>query len=166
VVTTAWFVDGGYALRASNSVSSAGARMDYSLLCAKIEDDAGEKIGDTKYFNCDTDPPNVPRMVTTTSCGLGRVARACASSCTACRQRTMNGRAVQGGAIVHPVSGEQYIAKMQKAVGVGLAFHLMRSSSKVGRDKLYLPAGDGDFHESCSAPRRERGHACNSHRSP
>ena len=56
-------------------------------------------------------------------------------------------RHMGGGAIVHPVSGEQYISKMQKAVDVGLAFHLMRSFSKVGWDKLYLLAGDGDFHE-------------------
>ncbi len=52
-----------------------------------------------------------------------------------------------GGPIVHPDTGEQYITKAQKAVDVGLAFHLMRSFSKVKWDKLYLVAGDGDFHE-------------------
>jgi uncharacterized LabA/DUF88 family protein len=52
-----------------------------------------------------------------------------------------------GGPVVHPESGVQYELTTQKGVDVGLAFHLMRSFSKTGWDRLYLTAGDGDFHE-------------------
>jgi uncharacterized LabA/DUF88 family protein len=48
---------------------------------------------------------------------------------------------------VHPTTGEAYIQKTLKGVDVGLSFHLMRSYSKRGWKKLYLMAGDGDFHE-------------------
>lgn len=52
-----------------------------------------------------------------------------------------------GGPILHPESGDQYVTKMQKAVDVGLSFHLMRSFSKRAWNRLYLIAGDGDFSE-------------------
>ncbi len=52
-----------------------------------------------------------------------------------------------GGAVVHPVTGIQYEQTTQKAVDVGLAFHLMRSYSKKKWGTLFLAAGDSDFHE-------------------
>jgi uncharacterized LabA/DUF88 family protein len=52
-----------------------------------------------------------------------------------------------GGPVVHPTSGEQYEITQQKAVDVGLAFHLMKSFARKGWTKLFLAAGDGDFHE-------------------
>ena len=49
--------------------------------------------------------------------------------------------------MVHRDSGQQYELTQQKAVDVGLAFHLIRSHANRGWNKLALCAGDGDFHE-------------------
>jgi hypothetical protein len=52
-----------------------------------------------------------------------------------------------GGPVVHPTSGVQYEVTQQKAVDVGLAFHLLCSHTNRGWTKLALCAGDGDFYE-------------------
>jgi uncharacterized LabA/DUF88 family protein len=52
-----------------------------------------------------------------------------------------------GDFVVHPDTGEHCEQTTQKGVDVGLAFHLIRSFSKSSWDRLYLVAGDGDFHE-------------------
>lgn len=52
-----------------------------------------------------------------------------------------------GGPVLHPQTGEQFIQTQQKAVDVGLVFTLMQSFSNHGWNKLFLAAGDGDFHE-------------------
>lgn len=145
---TAWFVDAGYAIKSWNSISS-GLRINYNLFRSKIEEDAGEKIGDAYYFNCDNDPPSVAQN------SFHNFLRSPVPRGPGMRvklywlQTTFHEwpRHMGGGPIVHPDSGEQYTTRAQKAVDVGLAFHLMRSFSKVKWDKLYLVAGDGDFHE-------------------
>jgi hypothetical protein len=122
-VTTAWFVDGGYALSTWNSVSG-GARMDYNRLRSKIEDDAGEKIGDAYYFNCDSDPPKIAQN------GFHNFLRSPPPRGPGMRvklywlQTTSHEwpRHMGGGPIVHPVSGEQYITKTQKAVDADWRF--------------------------------------------
>ena len=52
-----------------------------------------------------------------------------------------------GGPVLHPESGRHFELVQQKAVDVGLAFHLMRSHGKTGFRTLFLAAGDSDFHE-------------------
>jgi hypothetical protein len=148
-MATAWFIDGAYAMKAWNRVSSHDQRMDYALLRAEIEDDAGESIGDAYYFNCDSDPPsaspsNFHRFLASPpprGAGL-RVKLYWLQSYPLHWPVSMGGEPV-----VHPTTGEPYVQKTQKGVDVGLAFHLMRSYSKRGWKKLYLMAGDGDFHE-------------------
>jgi len=49
--------------------------------------------------------------------------------------------------VVHPTKHYQYELKVQKAVDVGLVYHLIRSYSKRHWSQLALVAGDGDFHE-------------------
>ena len=149
-MTTAWFVDGGYALKTWNTVVSDGARIDYGLLRAEIEDDAGEEIGDAYYFDCDSDPPNAAQASFHTflqSAPPNGVGLRVKLYWLQTKKHEWPAYLGGGGPIVHPLSGEQYVTKAQKGVDVGLAFHLMRSFSKVRWDKLYLVAGDGDFHE-------------------
>lgn len=145
----AWFVDGGYAFHAWNSISDGG-RMDYSLLRSLIEADAGERIGDAYYFDCDNDPPSAGQnafhrfLSSPPPRGAGlRVKLYWLQTSVHEWPRHMG-----GGLVLHPETGERYITKTQKAVDVGFVFHLMRSFSKLGWDKLYLVAGDGDFHEA------------------
>jgi uncharacterized LabA/DUF88 family protein len=144
----AWFVDGGYANKAWQRVAGED-RLDYSRFRAEVEKDAGEKVGDAYYFNCDNDPPSAAQN------GFHRYLRSASPRGPGLRvklywlqsKQMYWPMAIGGGPVSHPQTGEPYIQKTQKAVDVGLAFHLMRSYSKVGWNKLYLVAGDGDFHE-------------------
>ncbi len=52
-----------------------------------------------------------------------------------------------GGPVIHPESARHFELIQQKAVDVGLAFHLMRSHSHRKWRTLFLAAGDSDFHE-------------------
>ena len=142
----AWFIDGGYANKAWQSVAG-NSRMDYVLLRQAIETDAGEKVGDAYYFNCDNDPPSTGQnafhrfLSSPPPRGAGlRVKLYWLQT----KPHEWPGY-MGGGPILHPESGDQYITKSQKAVDVGLAFHLMRSFAKRSWNKLYLVAGDGDF---------------------
>jgi uncharacterized LabA/DUF88 family protein len=145
---TAWFVDGSYALNAWNSVRANG-RMDYLLLRNKIEADAKETIGDAYYFDCESDSPYAAQQAfhsflrTPAPAGPGLRVKLYWLQ-TKFHQWPYS---MGGGPVLHPTSGEQYVTKAQKAVDVGMAFHLMRSYSMQHWDKLYLVAGDGDFHE-------------------
>jgi uncharacterized LabA/DUF88 family protein len=49
--------------------------------------------------------------------------------------------------VLHPESKRHFELIQQKAVDVGLAFHLMRSHDKQKWHTLFLGAGDSDFHE-------------------
>lgn len=145
---TAWFVDGGYAEKAWQSVAR-NSRMEYALLRDQIEKDAGEPIGDAYYFNCDNDPPTAGQsafhryLSSPPPRGPGLRVKLYWLQTRAHEWPKHMG----GGPILHPVSGEQYFTKAQKAVDVGLSFHLMRSFAKRAWEKLYLVAGDGDFSE-------------------
>jgi uncharacterized LabA/DUF88 family protein len=46
------------------------------------------------------------------------------------------------------VTSQHYELTQQKAVDVGLAFHLMRSFGHRKWKRLFLAAGDSDFHEA------------------
>ena len=49
--------------------------------------------------------------------------------------------------MVHPETSQHYDLTQQKAVDVGLTFHLMRSFGHRKWKRLFLAAGDSDFHE-------------------
>jgi uncharacterized LabA/DUF88 family protein len=49
--------------------------------------------------------------------------------------------------VLHPESARHFELVQQKAVDVGLAFHLMRSFGRRKWRRLFLAAGDSDFHE-------------------
>lgn len=144
----ALFVDGGYAIKAWATVAD-GAKMDYLKFRKFIEEEAGEQLGDAYYFNCDNDPPSAAQN------GFHNFLRSAPPRGAGMRVKLYWLQTkhhewpthMGGGRIVHPESGEQYVTKAQKAVDVGLAFHLMRSFNKVKWDRLYLVAGDGDFSE-------------------
>jgi len=148
-MTTAWFVDGAYAFTCWKQVGG-GRVLDYTRLRDAIENDAQEEIGEAYYFSSDNDPP---------SNGQNNFHRAIAIPAPdgpglRVKLYWLNVKklywpqALGGGPVLHPNDPTiQYELKTQKGVDVGLAFHLMRSFSKRKWDKLYLIAGDGDFHE-------------------
>jgi uncharacterized LabA/DUF88 family protein len=152
-MSAAWFVDGAYALKAWQSVSSD--KLDFlrlrNILESKyLDGTVSERIEDAYYFNADSDPPtakqnafhNALAFPPPTGPGL-RV------KLYWLQKKPLFWPAHMGGdPVVHPKTGQCFELTQQKAVDVGLAFHLMRSFSKRKWTKLFLVAGDGDFHEA------------------
>jgi uncharacterized LabA/DUF88 family protein len=153
-MNAAWFVDGAYAFKTWQYVSKTN-RLDFVKLRKYLEDTYldtanGEEINDAYYFNADQDsqsakqnsfhsaltypPPNGPGL---------RV------KLYWLQERELFWPAhMGGGAVVHPETGMQYKQSIQKAVDVGIAFHLIRSFTKRQWKKLFFLAGDSDFHEA------------------
>lgn len=148
-MSVAWFVDGAYSFKCWSAVSG-GRQMDYKKLRDEIEDDAGEPVDEAYYFGSDNDPPSAAQsafhraIAIPAPMGAGlRVKLYWLQT-----KQLYWPAALGGGPVLHPTEdGVQYELKTQKGVDVGLAFHLMRSYAKRGWKKLYLVAGDGDFHE-------------------
>ena len=144
----AWFVDGAYAFKVWQALSRSD-RLDYSKLRNHLESTFGVSIDEAYYFSADPDPPNVgvnsfhSALSYPPPHGPGlRVKRYWL------QRRALSWPAAWGGGpIVHPKTGQHFELVQQKAVDVGLAFHLMRSYQQRYWSKLFLVAGDSDFHE-------------------
>jgi uncharacterized LabA/DUF88 family protein len=147
--TGAWFIDGAYLFKAWQSLRRTD-HLDYLALRQYLEATFEERIEDAYYFNADADPP---------SAKAGAFHRALAYPPPAgpgirVKLYWLQKRALfwpaswGGGPIIHPESGKPYELTQQKAVDVGLAFHLMRSFSHRRWRRLFLAAGDSDFHEA------------------
>ena len=150
----AWFIDGAYAIKSWQALQRSD-KLDFALLRQFIESryldyKRGERIGDAYYFGADPEPPsakqnafhNALQFPPPRGAGL-RV------KLYWLQEKPLFWPASKGGGpVTHPVTGEQYRLTIQKAVDVGLAFHLMRSFSKRKWSNLFLLAGDADFHES------------------
>ena len=148
----AWFVDGAYVMKAWNALNTQ-TRLDFVKLRKLLEttylSGSDDKLEDSYYFSADPEPStsrlnsfhNALAFPPPNGPGL-RVKLYWVQKKTMYWPTQMG-----GGAVVHPVTGIQYEQTTQKAVDVGLAFHLMRSYSKKKWGTLFLAAGDSDFHE-------------------
>ena len=144
----AWFVDGQYSWNCFRSVQPSG-RIDYAAMRARIEQHAGARIDEAYYFNADwdADTGRQDSFYTAISQPPPRGAGLRPKRYWVSRRALNWPRDMGGGPVLHPETGEQYQLTIQKAVDVGLAFHLMRSHARRGWDRLYLVAGDADFAE-------------------
>lgn len=153
-MTAAWFVDGAYAYKAWQSLHRQD-RLDFVKLRNVLETTyldraGGEKIEDAYYFNADPEPPTARQNAFHNALaypppgGPGLRVKLYWLQ----RKQLYWPAHMGGGAVVHPTLGQQYEITQQKAVDVGLAFHLMRSFAKRQWKKLFLVAGDSDFHEA------------------
>jgi uncharacterized LabA/DUF88 family protein len=147
--SAAWFIDGSYLSKAWQSLDRED-RLDFLKLRNHLESTYQAKIEDAYYFDADPDPPTAARNAfhsalsypPPTGPGL-RV-----------KLYWLNRRALHwprswgGGPVVHPDNGRQFELVQQKAVDVGLAFHLLRSYQHRKWRKLFFAAGDSDFHEA------------------
>lgn len=155
----AWFVDGSFVSKLWGKAFSSfdeharrvvwSKQLDWLKLRLHIERLFDDRVEEAYYFDADPDPPTAARnafhnwlaFAPPTGPGL-RV------KIYWLQQRQMVWpNSWGGGPVTHPLNGKQLILTQQKAVDVGLAFHLMRSHAKRKWDKLALCAGDGDFHE-------------------
>ena len=148
----AWFVDGSYLSKVWWGLHGQ-ENLDYLKLRRYLEGfvdlDAGEKLSEAYYFNADPDPPSAKQNAfhnalaypPPTGPGL-RVKLYWLQKESLYWPKTLG-----GGPVVHPTSGQAFERQFQKAVDVGLAFHLMRSFARKRWEKLFLATGDADFHE-------------------
>lgn len=145
----AWFVDGAYLFKAWQGLQR-GDRLDYLKLRGYLEATFNASIEDAYYFSANTDPPNA---------GLNAFHNALSYpppngpglrvKLYWLQRRTLSWpAALGGGPVLHPKTGKPFELVQQKAVDVGLAFHLMRSHGQRKWRKLFLAAGDSDFHEA------------------
>jgi uncharacterized LabA/DUF88 family protein len=147
-MNAAWFVDGAYAMKCWNSLRRTD-RLDYLKLRTLLES-SGEKIGDAYFFNADPEPPTAKQNAFHNALqfpppgGPGLRVKL-----YWLQEKELYWPAhMGGGPVLHPTTGEHYKQTVQKAVDVGLAFHLMRSFAKRKWDTLYFFAGDADFYEA------------------
>lgn len=152
-MNAAWFVDGAYLYRVWGDLER-GDHLDYLALRQGLERnyceaDKGDRIGEAYYFNADPDPPSAAQNAFHTWLqypppnGPGLRVKL-----YWLQRRELRWPAHMGGGLVlHPETGVNYVQTIQKGVDVGLAFNLIRSFSKRGWKRLFLAAGDSDFHE-------------------
>jgi uncharacterized LabA/DUF88 family protein len=153
-MSAAWFVDGAYAYKCWQQLGRPD-NLDYvklrrDILESRFVDVAGgEAIDEAYHFNGALEPStakldafhNALQFPPPGGPGL-RVKLYWLQE-----QLQYWPKSYGGGPIMHPVSNEPLKVQRQKGVDVGLVFHLMRSHSKKSWTKLFLFAGDGDFHE-------------------
>jgi uncharacterized LabA/DUF88 family protein len=144
----AWFVDGQYSWNCFRSVVPHG-RIDYAAMRRMIEDHADALIDEAYYFNADWDADTAKQdgFYTAISQPPPKGAGLRPKRYWVQRRALNWPRDMGGGPVLHPETGEQFQLTQQKAVDVGLAFHLMRSHARRRWDRLYLVAGDADFAE-------------------
>ncbi len=136
------FIDGAYVHKVFNG------RMDYLKLRKHIETTLGDTVDEAYFFNADDNPPAAEKLHNALTMpfpgGPGfRVKLYWLSKKKLYWPTTMG-----GGPVVHPtIADTQYELTTQKAVDVGLVFHMTRSFYRRKWNKLVLAAGDADFHE-------------------
>lgn len=147
-----WFVDGSYLIKAWNDAcQSAGRteRIDFVKLRQLIEQELNDSIDEAYYFDADPDP-NMAKVSSFHNflaypppSGPGLRVKLYWMQ----KRQLYWPSSLGGGPVMHPTLNIQYELTQQKAVDVGLAFHLVRSHANRGWTKLALCAGDADFHE-------------------
>lgn len=135
------FIDGAYVSRVYPG------RIDFLTLRSVLEREAGDVVDEAYYFNADDDPPKATKLHNKLAYpppgGPGFRVKIYWLS-----RKLLNWpKALGGKPVLHPQTGKQFELTTQKAVDVGLVYHMTRSFHKRKWTKLVLAAGDADFHE-------------------
>ena len=145
---SAWFIDGAYLYKVWQGLKRAD-RLDYLKLRQYLESTFATGIDDAYYFNSDPDVASAKQNAFHSALahrppdGPGLRVKLYWLQKKALFWPTSWG----GGPVLHPETGRHFELIQQKAVDVGLAFHLMRSHGHRNWRTLFLAAGDSDFHE-------------------
>lgn len=135
------FIDGAYLSRVYPG------RLDYMTLRRMLETEIGDEVDEAYFFNADDDPPKATKLHNKLAYpppgGPGFRVKIYWLN----RKLLSWPRALGGQPVVHPETGRQFELTTQKAVDVGLVYHMTRSFHKRQWKKLVLAAGDADFHE-------------------
>lgn len=145
----AWFIDGAYLFKVWQGLKRSD-KLDYSKLRTYLESTYKERIEDAYYFNADSDPPTAKMSAFHSALSYPPPAGPGIRVKLYWLQKRPLFWPISwgGGPVLHPETSRHYELTQQKAVDVGLAFHLMRSFGHRKWKKLFLAAGDSDFHEA------------------
>lgn len=145
-MTIGLFVDGAYASKVFPR------SLDYVKFRSEIEAHLADTVDEAYYFNADDDPPKATKfnhfLTIPPPNGPGFRIKVYWLS----KKKLYWPQKLGGQPVMHPTIPDlQYELVSQKAVDVGLAFHMVRSFYRRRWTKLVLFAGDGDFHEPVQA---------------
>jgi len=148
----AWFIDGAYVSKVWQALQRRD-RPDYLKLRRLLEasylnTEAGEAIEDAYYFTAESDAAKANSFHSALSFPPPTGPGLRVKSYWLTKKALHWPAAMGGGPVVHPQTGEPFELTQQKAVDVGLVFHLLRSFAIRRWRTLFLAAGDGDFHEA------------------
>lgn len=136
------FIDGAYLLK------TFGGHIDYVKLRQHIETELGDTVDEGYFFNADTDPPKAERLHNALTLPMPRGPGLRVKIYWLQKKQLFWPKQFGGQPVVHPEHSDVHFEQTtQKAVDVGLVYHMVRSYHKRKWTKLVLIAGDGDFHE-------------------
>lgn len=136
------FIDGAYVWKTFKE------HIDYSKVRQLIETELKDVVDEGYFFNADTDPPKAEKLHNALTFPPPRGPGLRVKIYWLQKRLLFWPKQLGGMAVVHPDDPElQYEQTSQKAVDVGLIYHMTRSYHKRKWDKLVLAAGDADFHE-------------------
>lgn len=136
------FIDGAYIYKVFNDP------IDYLKLRQHIEQELHDTVDEAYFFNADSDPPRAEKLHNALTFPPPRGPGLRVKIYWLQKRLLFWPRQLGGQPVMHPTIPDlQYEQITQKAVDVGLVYHMTRSFHKRGWNKLVLAAGDSDFHE-------------------
>lgn len=136
------FIDGAYVWKTFKE------HIDYLKLRAEIEERLRDTIDEAYFFNADSDPPRAEKLHNALTIPPPKGPGLRVKIYWLQKKLLFWPKQLGGSPVTHPDNPEiQYEQTTQKAVDVGLVYHMVRSFHKRKWTKVVLAAGDGDFHE-------------------
>lgn len=137
------FIDGAYIWK-----SFQQERIDYLKLRQFIEEELSDTVDEGYFFNADDDPPRAEKLHNALTFPPPRGPGLRVKIYWLSRKPLYWPRQLGGMPVIHPDNPDlQFELVTQKAVDVGLVYHMTRSYHKRQWTKLVLAAGDADFYE-------------------
>ncbi|SFZ76960.1 NYN domain-containing protein [Chitinimonas taiwanensis] len=142
-MTIGLFIDGAYAYKAFGR-----DKINYLELRKLIEEELGDEVDEGYFFNADDNQAMSSKLHNALSFPYPKGPGLRVKNYWLQKKQLYWPNHLGGGPVTHPEQSHiNYEITTQKAVDVGLVYHMTRSFHKRKWTKLALFAGDGDFHE-------------------
>lgn len=136
------FIDGAYVWKTYKE------HIDYAKLRGFVESELKDTVDEGYFFNADTDPPKAEKLHNALTFPPPNGPGLRVKIYWLQKKQLFWPKQLGGQPVVHPDDPSiQYELTSQKAVDVGLVYHMTRSHNRRKWTKLVLAAGDADFHE-------------------
>lgn len=136
------FIDGEYVSKVFPG------RIDYLQLRTHVERELDDTVDEAYYFNADDDPPRAQKLHNALAYPPPGGPGFRVKIYWLHKKRLWWPKALGGAPVLHPSDPTiQFEQWTQKAVDVGLVYHMTRSFHKRHWTKLVVATGDSDFHE-------------------